>query len=57
LDFVELIEWESGSFDVENEFGHCAGSFVAEEGKIEQEETEGTERERTNRKEHREGEI
>jgi hypothetical protein len=25
LGFVELVEWESGGFDVENEFGHCAG--------------------------------
>lgn len=44
LDFVEVLEWESGGFDVENEFGHCAGSFVAEEEEVEQEETEGTER-------------
>jgi hypothetical protein len=45
LDFVELLEWESGGFDVENEFSHCAGRFVAEDGKIEQEETERTENE------------
>jgi hypothetical protein len=40
LGFVEAIERESGGFDVENEFGHCDAGFVAEEGNIEQEETE-----------------
>jgi hypothetical protein len=32
LGFVEMIERESGGFDVENEFGHLrCGDFVAEE--------------------------
>jgi len=28
LGFVEAVEWESGGFDVEDEFGHCDGDIL-----------------------------
>jgi len=58
LGFVEAVEWKSGGFDVENEFGHSDAEIVVVKAeKDEQEETEGMEMKRINRKEYRGGDI